>query len=124
MSRKHNLEWQQDTRIGVLDMYDNIAYLYSQGERTYDTWGNEEISYTRKTVYVQPRGVYNSEFYNASQIGLHPSITLEMTNRADYSGEKIVEFDNRLYDVIRTDWDAQRDKISLVLQERINVEAD
>ena len=105
-------------------MYDNIAILYSQGERTYDQWGNENIEYTKKTVYVQPRGVYNSEFYNASQVGLHPSITLEMTNRADYSGEKIVEFEGQLYDVIRTDWEAQRDRISLVLQERINVEAD
>ena len=105
-------------------MYDNIAILYSQGGRTYDQWGNENIEYTKKTVYVQPRGVYNSEFYNASQVGLHPSITLEMTNRADYSGEKIVEFEGQLYDVIRTDWEAQRDRISLVLQERINVEAD
>lgn len=105
-------------------MYDNIAILYSQGERTYDQWGNENTEYTTKTVYVQLRGVYSSEFYNASQVGLHPSITLEMTNRADYSGEKIVEFEGQLYDVIRTDWNAQRDKISLVLQERINVEAD
>lgn len=105
-------------------MYDNIAILYSQGERAYDEWGNEEISYSAKQVYVQPRGVYSSEFYNASQIGLHPSITLEMTNRADYKGEKIVEFEGQLYDVIRTDWNAQRDKMSLILEERINVKDD
>lgn len=103
-------------------MYDNIAYLYSPGTKTYDTYGNEEIVYTKRRVYVQPRGVYNSEFYNAQQVGLHPSINLTMANRADYENEKIVEFEGQLYDVIRVDWNAQRDRIDLVLQERINVD--
>ena len=105
-------------------MYDNIAILYAQSGKTYDEYGNEEISYTTRQVYVQPSGVYNAEFYNAQQVGLHPSINLDMMNRADYEGEKIVEIEGQFYDVIRVDWNAQRDRISLVLQERINVEAD
>lgn len=100
-------------------MYDSIATLYKDGTRTYDTYGNETISRTGREVFVQPRGVYNSEFYNAAQAGLHPSITLTLANKADYEGETLVEFDGAYYDVIRTDWTAQRDSISLVLQERI-----
>lgn len=101
-------------------MYDSVATLFKQGERTYDTYGNETVIMTPNKVYVQPRGVYRSEYYSAAQVGLHPSITLDMTNREDYHGEKLVKFDGRMYDVIRVDWSAQRDRISLVLQERTN----
>lgn len=102
-------------------MYDAIAILYAQGARTYDTYGNETVALTPYEVYVQPRSVYHSEYYQAAQAGLHPSITLDMTNREDYHGEKLVEFEGQMYDVIRVDWTAQRDKISLVLQERTDV---
>ena len=99
-------------------MYDSIAYLLKEETRTYDSYLNEQITYTRKMVYVQPRSVYNGEFYNASVVGLHPSITLFLTNRADYDGETLVEYEGRLYHVIRADWKAQRDGISLVLEEK------
>ena len=100
-------------------MYDSVATLYLQSDRTYDTYGNETVSLIPYEVYVQPRSVYHSEYYQAAQAGLHPSITLEMTNREDYKGEKLVGFEGKMYDVVRVDWTAQRDKISLVLQERV-----
>lgn len=100
-------------------MYEGIAYLMEPGEASYDAYGNETISYTKRKVYVMPRGVYQSEFYNAAQAGLHPSITFEMTNRADYGGEKLIEFEGELYNIIRDDWNAQKDKISLVCEKRV-----
>lgn len=102
-------------------MYDSVAYLLKENARTYDSYLNEHITTTRRMVYVQPRSVYNSEFYNASVLGLHPSITLTLANREDYEGEKIVEFEGKLYSVIRADWKAQRDAISLVLEEKTNI---
>ena len=100
-------------------MYDSTAILRAYGTPTFDEYGNEQIPTTERTVYVQPRGVYSSEFYSAAQLGLHPSVTLVMTNRADYSGEKVVEWDGKDYDVIRVDWTAQRDTISLICEERV-----
>lgn len=101
-------------------MYDSIATLYKQGSRIYDSYGNETVELIPRDVYVMPRSVYRSEFYSAAQAGLHPSITLDMANREDYDGEKLVEFEGQMYDIIRVDWNGQRDKISLVLQERTN----
>ena len=101
-------------------MYDNIATLKKESSRTYDDYANEIITYTDRVVFVMPKAVYNSEFYNAAQAGLHPSITLFIANRADYDGEMLVEYEGKLYDVIRVDWKAQRDGITLVLEERIN----
>ena len=100
-------------------MYDSIATLKGEPTVTYDTYGNEVITYQDNQVYVMPRGVYNAEFYNAAQAGLHPSITFELTNRADYHGEKLIEWNGVYYNVIRTDWTAQRDSISLICEERI-----
>lgn len=101
-------------------MYDDVATLISYGTSTFDEYGNESIDTEKNTVYVQPRGVYQSEYYNAAQLGLKPSITLELTNREDYNDEKVLEYRGRIYSVIRVDWSAQRDKVSLVCEERVN----
>ena len=100
-------------------MYDGIATLIGYSEPTYDEYLNEKFTETRRDVFVQPRGVYQSEFYNAAQVGLKPSLTLYLTNKADYNDEKVLEFEGRKYDVIRVDWSAQRDGISLVCEERV-----
>lgn len=101
-------------------MYDSVATLKAYGTPAYDEYGNEVQTIIEKTVYVQPRGVYNAEFYNAAQAGLHPSITFYLTNRADYDGQKVLVYEGKEYTVIRTDWFAQRDGISLVCEERVN----
>ena len=100
-------------------MYDSVAILKAYGTPTFDIYGNEIETITTSSVFVMPRGVYNAEFYNAAQLGLHPSITFELTNKADYNGEKVIEWEGKDYNVIRTDWNAQRDKISLICEERV-----
>lgn len=99
-------------------MYDDIAILKKYTTGTYDSYGNPTTTEEDSQIYVQPRGVYNSEFYNAAQLGLKPSLTLYIANRADYDNQKIVEFQGVDYDVIRVDWSAQRDGISLICEER------
>lgn len=101
-------------------MYDSVATLKSFGAPTYDRYGNETPTIVESEVFVQPRGVYQSEFYNAAQLGLKPSLTLYMTNRDDYDGQKALEYEGKEYSVIRVDWSAQRDGISLICEERIN----
>ena len=103
-------------------MYDSIATLKGEPITTYDEYGNEVITYTDNPVYVMPRGVYSAEFYNASQAGLHPSITFVLANKADYNGERLIEWEGKSYNVIRADWTAQRDSIALVCEERVHNE--
>ena len=100
-------------------MYDGVAILKSYSNEGFDKYGNKTTKEVKRTVFVQPRGVYASEFYNAAQLGLKPSLTLYMTNRNDYQGEKVLEFDGKDYSVIRVDWNAQRDGISLICEERV-----
>ena len=101
-------------------MFDSVATLKAYGTPTFDQYGNEIVPETTTDVFVQPRGVYQSEFYNAAQLGLKPNLTLELTDREDYDGQKVLEFEGKEYNVIRVDWSAQRDGISLICEERIN----
>lgn len=99
-------------------MYEATAKLYKETGRTLDDYGNEVLTYSTREVFVYRRSVYRAEFYNAAQAGLHPTITLTMTNIADYEGEKLVEFEGKLYDLVRVDWNGQRDRVSLIFEER------
>lgn len=101
-------------------MYDSVATLKAYGIITHDEYGNSVQEMTETEVYVQPRGVYQAEYYNAAQVGLKPSLTLTLTNREDYDGQKVLEFEGKEYNVIRTDWNAQRDSISLICEEKVN----
>lgn len=101
-------------------MYDGVATLKAYGTPTYDDELNEIIPLIETEVFVQPRGVYQSEFYNAAQLGLKPSLTLFLSNREDYAGQKLLEYEGTEYNVIRVDWNAQRDGISLICEERVN----
>lgn len=101
-------------------MYESTAILKAYGTPSYDEYGNEIQTVSQTEIFVLPRGVYNAEFYNAAQAGLHPSITFDVANKEDYSGQKLIEFEGKDYDIIRTDWNAQRDKISLICEERVH----
>lgn len=103
-------------------MYDDIITLKGNRTITYDSAGNEIITYEDRTVYAIPRGIYSSEFYQAAQLGLHPSITFQISTRGDYQGEKLLEYNGELYAVVRVDWDAQRDAVRLICEERVGNE--
>lgn len=111
-----------DIQIGRPYMYDNIAILKAHTQTGRDEYGNPIETESTRTVFVQPRGVYASEFYNAAQLGLKPSITLVLSNRAEYQGEKVLEYDGKDYSVVRVDWNAQRDGISLICEEKVRNE--
>lgn len=100
-------------------MYDGVATLKAYASITRDKYGNPQTEIKETDVYVQPRGVYQSEFYNAAQVGLKPTLTLFISNAADYEGQKYLEFEGKDYEVIRTDWNAQRDGLSLICEERV-----
>lgn len=57
---------------------------------------------TSRQVFCTVRSVGMSEFYRAHEVGLSPEIVFVLTDSADYEGEKIVEYNGRRYEVIRT----------------------
>lgn len=107
-----------------MQMYESIAYLRGQETVSYDKYGNEIIELGKRKVYVKPLTVYSSEFYQAAQAGMHPSITFELSNRKEYQGEQLILFENRNFKVVRVDWSGDQDKIRLICEEQIGLESE
>lgn len=103
-------------------MYESIAILKGQTV-TVDAAGNEVITYPAekaRQVFVKPRSVYANDFYNAANSGLRPAVVLVLTSAEDYQGEKVVEYNDRLYTVLRVYQRPERDAVELTLEERLN----
>lgn len=98
-------------------MYDAVAKLRSV-TYTQDTALNQVPVYTDREVFVKPRSVSRSDFYQAAQSGLKPSIVLVISTAEDYQGEKVVLFDTKEYTVLRVYQRPERDEVELTLEER------
>ena len=99
-------------------MFEGTAIL-KKAVVTQDEALNEIETYAERTVFVRPRSVYASEFYQAAAVGLKPSLTLVLASFADYEGEKLVEYNGKEYTVTRTYQRPDRDSVELTLEERV-----
>lgn len=99
-------------------MFEGTAIL-KKAVVTQDEALNEIETYTERTVFVRPRSVYASEFYQAAAVGLKPSLTLVLASFADYEGEKLVEYNGKEYTVTRVFRRPDRDSVELTLEERV-----
>lgn len=61
----------------------------------------DAIEESVKTVYCTVRTVGMNEAYQAMANGLHPQFVFTLSDYADYSGEKICEYNNVRYRIIR-----------------------
>lgn len=99
-------------------MFEGIAKL-KKAVVTQDEALNEVTTYTERDVFVRPRSIYASEFYQAASVGLKPSLTLVLASFADYDDEKLVEFEGKEYTVTRIFRRPDRDSVELTLEERV-----
>lgn len=82
-------------------MFNDVASLCSAAI-TYDASGNAVEQLTKKDVFVKPKSIRMKEFYQAAEVGLKPEFTLVLADYYDYSGEKLVEYEGKMFDIIRT----------------------
>ena len=87
-------------------MYDNVITLI-EVENTVDEYGDKTLSKTEKEIYAEVKSVGTTEFYQAQATGLRPEVKFVIPNYNEYSGEKIVKWENEYgqteeYSVIRT----------------------
>lgn len=72
--------------------------LISEEERgAFDTSGT-----TDRTVYADVESVGMNEFFTAKTAGLEPEVRFVLTDYSEYHGERLVEWENVKYRVIRT----------------------
>lgn len=55
-----------------------------------------------KRVFAEIRSVRQSEFYKALNDDIEPQYTFVLTDYADYNDEKLIRYNGRIYEVVRT----------------------
>jgi len=81
---------------------DDVAFLISAISNGRDEIGQElPPTAVRAGIYCTKKSIKQSEFYQASQVGLKPEFVIE-TSMFDYSGQEEIEVDGVLYKVYRT----------------------
>ncbi len=98
-------------------MYESTATLRST-TYTLDSALNQVPVFEEREVFVKPRSVSRSDFYQAAQSGLKPSIVLVISTAEDYHGEKVVLFESKEYTVLRVYQRPEKDEVELTLEER------
>lgn len=98
-------------------MYESTAVLRAE-TLTFDQYLNEVPVYTDRTVFVRPKSVRMTEFYEAAKSGIHPEVVLVLSNPADYQGEKVAVYNGKEYTIVRVYQKPERDEVELTLEER------
>ena len=98
--------------------YSEIIYLLSTTV-VEDEIGNMESSITNnKKCYAMKQSVRTNEFYNATMVGLTPSVEF-VIKKLNYNGESELTWNNELYEVIRTIEPKNKFDIVLVCAKKI-----
>ena len=79
---------------------DDVIYLISENPAAHGVFdGSTE---TKTMCYCRVNSVTRSEFYKAREYGSQPVFSFVLSEYADYNGEKIVEYKDKRYRVIRS----------------------
>lgn len=104
--------------------YTEVLYLI-QKELITDNIGNRyyKNSEDKKKVYANMQKVGTNEFYNAIAVGIKLSYEFRI-KLSNYNNEVQAEYNNTIFDIIRTIPDKRNDEIVLVLGQKIGVNND
>ena len=99
---------------------DGTAFLVKQ-EETQDSMGIwQEPEETKREIFVTVKSASRAEFFKAAQTGNRCDFVF-LTSPLDYSGENIIEWNGRRYDIYRTYYDPTLDQMELYAEERAGV---
>lgn len=100
--------------------YSEIIYLITNELRE-DEIGNINSSFDLyEKCYAKKQSVRSSEFYNATMIGLNPSVEF-VIKKLNYSGESELLWNNERYEVLRVVEPKNKFDIVLVCSKKIGV---
>lgn len=82
-------------------MYNEIAELGKE-KLTKDEYLNEIQSFEWTEVFCKKTSIGQQEYYSSAVVSLKPEFKLILADYYDYDNQKIVRYEGKLYDVIRT----------------------
>lgn len=100
-----------------MNEYDEDITLIGGVADETDEFGNPIDEVIRTVVQASKKEVSQSEFYQAAQSNIRPSIEF-IIHVFEYSGEQLVEWNSVKYSVIRT-YQRNDDEIELYLEQKV-----
>lgn len=88
---------------------DDVITLVKETVTGHDEDGNEIKETTERQVFCQVFGVDRREFYQAATAGLHPDMSVRLSDYLDYEGEQLAVYEGSTYTIVR----AYRDRGSM-----------
>lgn len=99
---------------------DGTAFLIKQ-ENIKDSLGIwQEPKETKQEIFVTVESASRAEFFKAAQTGNRCDFVF-ITSPLDYSGETVIEWNGRRYDIYRTYYNPKEDTMELYAEERAGV---
>lgn len=93
-------------------MYNDVIKLRSYTE-TVDSYGIPQREIHERTVFAGLKSIGQSEFYQAQADGLKPELKFILSDYYDYRGEKEIEHEGKVYNVLRTYRDGKKIEITV-----------
>ena len=91
----------------------DVCYLIAESPKAHGIFDAPEE--TKRKVYCTVKSVGQTEVYQANAVGLNPELKLILAHAFEYKGEKLAEFREERYDIIRT-YVNEADGIELTVQ--------
>lgn len=93
-------------------MYNDVIKLRSYTETT-DEYGLVRRTVIDRVVFAGLKSIGQSEFYQAQADGLKPQLKFVLADYMDYQGEKEIEYEGKMYSVLRTYRDHKKIEITV-----------
>ena len=77
----------------------------------------------QREVFAKVESVGYKEFYEASAVGMKPTLKFILSDYFDYDGEKIIKYQDEYYAVIRTYKHESRNELEITVTAGINAES-
>lgn len=100
-------------------MHECTCWLVTQGY-DFDSIGNHILQDNMTEIpIIEVQDVHSSEFYNASQQGLKPTLRLLISN-LNYNDEQELIYMGKRYSIIRVD-KVDEENIALICEKRVGI---
>ena len=93
-------------------MYNDVITLRSYTESV-DEYGLTKRDLYERTVFAGLKSIGQSEFYQAQADGLKPELKFILSDYMEYQGEKEIEHEGKIYNVLRTYRDGKKIEITV-----------
>lgn len=100
-------------------MFNEIITLVSAGTTTTNIYGDVITTEATADIFAELKSIGQTEFWQAQAAGFKPELKFVIQDYRDYDNQKIIEYDDVRYTVLRT-YKTQSDQLEIVVKRGVD----